>query len=451
MTAAALPPGARVYFPRGSALDVLRCKVDEFMLDGPAGTGKSRVCLEKLNALAEKYPGCRLAIVRKFRAALTETALVTFEQHVKPRCDIGNQQRRVRQSYEYPNGSEIVVAGIDNPVKLMSAEFDAIYVQEATELTLNDWEFLSTRLRNGVIPYQQLFGDCNPGPPSHWLKKRMDVGLTKRILSRHEENPRLFTSRGALTEFGRTYLARLDKLTGPRRDRLRFGKWVAAEGMVYNNFDEAVHVIDPFPIPAGWRRIRAIDFGFVHPFVCQWWALSPDGEMYLYREIYRTRRTVSEHAAQIAALSEGEYIEATVTDHDAEGRATLERELSITTEAADKRVASGIQAVQDRLGRVYDPNKPDVPAVPARLFVMRGARVELDPALIDEATGLSSGPTCTVEEIDGYVWAKKSGTETLKDRPVKEADDGMDTLRYAVMWVEAHEHVSIGAGALSGW
>ncbi|WP_245808239.1 (d)CMP kinase [Deinococcus hopiensis] len=91
MTAAQLPPGARVYFPRGSALNVLRCKGDEFVLDGPAGTGKSRVCLEKLNALAEKYPGCRLAIVRKFKAALTETALVTFEQHVKPRCDITNQ------------------------------------------------------------------------------------------------------------------------------------------------------------------------------------------------------------------------------------------------------------------------------------------------------------------------------------------------------------------------
>ena len=78
---AALPEHARVYFPRGSALEVLSCKADEFMLDGPAGTGKSRVALEKLNALAEKYARCRIAIVRKFRAALTETALVTFEQH----------------------------------------------------------------------------------------------------------------------------------------------------------------------------------------------------------------------------------------------------------------------------------------------------------------------------------------------------------------------------------
>ncbi|ULH15995.1 phage terminase large subunit [Deinococcus sp. KNUC1210] len=398
------------------------------MLDGPAGTGKSRVCLEKLNALAEKYAGCRLAIVRKFRAALTETALVTFEQHVKPRCNLTNQQRNVRQSYRYPNASEIIVAGIDNPVKLMSAEFDAIYVQEATELTVNDWEFLSTRLRNGVIPYQQLFGDCNPGPPSHWLNKRMEAGLTLRVLSRHEDNPRLFDSKGMLTPFGESYIARLDKLTGPRKLRLRYGKWAAAEGMVYASFDAARHVIASFPIPSTWRRFIAIDFGYTNPFVCQWWAIDPDGRMYLYRELYRTQRTVQMHAQQIRALTGSEVIEAYVTDHDTEDRATLEAALGIRTRPADKAVSVGIQSVEERL-KLQGDGKP-------RLFIFADALVERDPLLVDEETGLSSLPTCTLEEIDGYVWAKGAGGETLKENPVKQNDHGMDDLRYATRYAD---------------
>lgn len=443
MSLAQLPPGARVYFPRGAALQLLKCKDGEVMLDGPAGTGKSRSSLEKLNALAEKYPGSRHAIVRKTRASITETALVTFEQHVKPRCDTANQQRRVRQSYVYPNGSEIVVAGLDNPVKLMSSEFDTIYVMEATEATLNDWEFLTTRLRNGNMPYQQLFGDCNPGPPSHWLNRRMQAGLTTRLLSRHTDNPRLYTAAAQVTPFGASYLGRLDKLTGPRRERLLFGKWAAAEGMIYDGWREEIHHVQRFQIPADWRRFLSIDFGFIHPFVCGWWAISPDGALYLYREIYMTRRTVYEHAQTIKAHSTGEWYEAIVTDHDAEDRATLEQELGQKTTPADKRVLSGIQAVQERLSPL-EGLKP-------RLYIMRDCLIERDPALIDSNTGLANGPTQTAEEFDGYVWAKGANGETLKEKPVKENDDGLDALRYAVMYTDAHEQMIVGAASLSAW
>jgi hypothetical protein len=59
---------------------------------------------------------------------------------------------------------------MDNPDRIMSTEFDTVFVQEATELTETDWENLTTRLRNFVLPYQQLTADCNSGSPSHWLK-----------------------------------------------------------------------------------------------------------------------------------------------------------------------------------------------------------------------------------------------------------------------------------------
>lgn len=422
--ASAYPPGALVYEPHGSAREVFFARESEVVLDGPAGTGKSRALLEKLNALALKYPGMRGLIVRKTRASLTDTTLVTWEEHVRPACDTENQQRNVRRSYRYPNGSEIVVGGMDKAIKIMSSEYDVICAFEATEFHEDDWEAMTTRLRNGVMPYQQLLADCNPGAPTHWLNQRMKRGQARRVLCRHEDNPRLFTPGGELTDYGQAYLNKLDNLTGVRYQRLRKGQWVAAEGMVYRDWDDALHLVDHFTPQEEWRRIRVIDFGYTNPFVCHWWAIDGDGRMYLYREIYMTQRLVEDHARTILALSEGESFEANICDHDAEDRATLERHLGCETLAAHKAISPGIQAVEARLRRAGD-GRP-------RLFLMRDTLVELDHGLVDVKK-----PTSTLDELPGYVYPTARGkTKTEKEVPVKENDHGMDTTRYAVAYVD---------------
>lgn len=419
---AVYPPNALVYEPHGSAREVFFAREPEVVLDGPAGTGKSRSLLEKLNALALKYPGMRGLIVRKTRASLTDTTLVTWEDHVRPACDTENQQRNVRRSYKYPNGSELVVGGMDKAIKIMSSEYDVICAFEATEFFEDDWEAMTTRLRNGVMPYQQLLADCNPGPPTHWLNRRMLRGRTRRILCRHEDNPRLFTPGGELTEYGAAYISKLDALTGVRFERLRKGKWVAAEGMVYSGWDDKLHLVDRFDPPAQWRRIRVIDFGYSNPFVCQWWAIDGDGRMYLYREIYFSHRLVEDHARQIRELSQGERIEATICDHDAEDRATLERHLGCVTLAAHKAVSPGIQANEARLRPAGD-GRP-------RTFFMRDILVELDHSLAE-----AKKPCSTYEEIAGHVYPTGRG-KTEKEAPVKENDHGMDDWRYATAYVD---------------
>jgi phage terminase large subunit len=115
---------------------------------------------------------------------------------------------------------------MDKSTKIMSSEYDMIYVQEATELTEEDWESLTTRLRNGIMPYQQLMADCNPSHPQHWLKLRCDRGATLLLESRHEDNPSITPA----------YIAKLDALTGVMKLRLRYGRWAAAEGMVYESW-----------------------------------------------------------------------------------------------------------------------------------------------------------------------------------------------------------------------
>jgi len=308
---------------------------------------------------------------------------------------------------------------MDKASKIMSTDYDAIFVQEATELTEDDWESLTTRLRNGVVPFQQLMADCNPSTPVHWLLHRCNIGRTLLINSRHEDNPKLFTEDGEKTEIGAAYIARLDRLTGVRKDRLRYGRWVAAEGVIYEGYDESVHLVERFDVPEDWPRYWSVDFGYTNPFVCQWWAQDPDGRLFLYREIYHTKRLVSDHAKKMLELSKDEPRPAQIIcDHDAEGRATLERELGVGTFAAHKAVANGIDAVQERL-RVQGDGKP-------RLMIMRNSLVERDPDLAEALM-----PSCTAEEIPGYTWDSTPG-KPPKETPVKKDDHGVDAMRYVV-------------------
>jgi phage terminase large subunit len=415
----------RHYKARGAAARLWTDRSPEVVLSGPAGTGKSRACLEKLHACCLRWPGMRALIVRKTRESLTESALVTFESNVLTQGDpvISGPQRRMRQAYHYPNGSEVVVGGLDKPSKVMSTEYDLIYVQEAIELYENDWESLTTRLRNGVMPFQQIIADTNPDAPTHWLRRRADTGACVMHESRHEDNPVIWDAdNGEWTKVGAEYIAKLDALTGVRYHRLRHGRWVGAEGMVYGDWDRNVHLIDRFAIPDSWRRIRSIDFGYTNPFVCQWWAVDGDRRMFLYREIYRTKQTVADHAVPIKARSEGEKIEATVSDHDAEDRATLDQN-RIPTLPAWKAITPGIQAVEERLRIAGDGR--------ARLFVFRDALVSRDEELSEAKL-----PTSTAEEFDAYVWPKGQDGKALKEIPVDANNHGMDAMRYAVAYLD---------------
>jgi PBSX family phage terminase large subunit len=415
------------YKPFGTAVEAFLAREGEVLISGPAGTGKSRGILEKLHRRALQFKGARCLIVRKTRESLTETTLVTYEEEVLGEDNPilrgrggGRINRRNRAGYEYPNGSVVALGGMDKPTKILSSQWDLIYVPEAIELHVEDWEALITRLRNGATDYHQLIADTNPASPMHWLKRRCDEGKTRIIYSTHEDNPRYFNHQSKdWTAQGREYLARLESLSGVRRERFRYGRWVKAEGAVYE-FDPAVHVADKFTIPPEWRRIRAIDFGYQNPFVCQWWAVDHDGCMWLYREIYMSRGLVEDHAKLINQLSEGEHIEATVADHDAEDRATLER-YGIFSQPALKSIRAGVDAVSGRL-RVDERGRPG-------LQIMRGALVGRDEVLYE-----SKKPICTEDEFAGYVWAKGRDGAAMKESPVDLDNHGMDAMRYAAMY-----------------
>lgn len=405
---------------------------DEIVLAGQAGTGKSLAALYRVHHAALHWPGANCLILRKTARTLGSTTLKTFEKRViapewKKTVTWFGGSTREPASYRYENGSAVAVAGMDAPDKIMSSEYDLIFADEMTELLLEDWEAASSRLRNGVLPWQQLLGACNPSHPKHWAKERSTDGPLLMLTSRHADNPAYAYEDGSLTPAGESYIrGRLGNLTGLRRLRLLDGIWAAAEGIIYDEWDDAVHLVDPFDVPPNWPRWWSVDFGYTNPFVLQCWAEDPDGRLFLYRELYQTGVLVEDHARKILSIvaPDGVWIEpkpqGIICDHDAEGRATLERHLGMSTRPAKKAVSVGIQAMQVRLRPAGD-GRP-------RMFVMRGALVERDEALAE-----ASRPLSFADEIGGYVWAPSKDGKPQKEEPLKADDHAMDAARYLAL------------------
>ena len=401
---------------RGAALEAQSILDMEWMLAGPAETGKTYAGLWRLDSLLRETPRSRAALVRKVRQDMGATVLQTWKRIIEIRGKVVSFGGERPEFYAYPNGARCYIGGMDDPGKVLSGEFDWLYVNQAEQLANSDWEFCTTRTTGRGVQTQHpmLFGDCNPGPPEHWLLKRKAI---KMLHSKHRDNPTLYTDAGELTKQGVRSMSQLEKLTGVRRARLYEGLWQGVEGAVYA-FDRGIHLLTraqyaKIPIHS---YICGVDFGYTNAFVWQRWGLDADRRMYLDKEIYVTKQLVQDLAPQIAEANKGKLIEATVCDHDAEGRAVLERN-GILTVAAYKAVDIGIQNVQGRMAVAGD-GKP-------RLYVVEDAC-----AVRDEDLASAHMTTCTLEEFETYAWQITPDGKASKEEPVKKNDHGMDTTRY---------------------
>jgi phage terminase large subunit len=418
--------GGHEYAPIGGCADLYHATETEVLISGPAGTGKSRACLEKLHDDLMAYPRSRALIVRKTRASLTSSALVTYEEKVlaeRPEgpAIIGNVHRENRSIYRYPNGSEVVVGGLDKPTRVMSTEYDRIYVQEAIELAAADWEALTTRNRNFVIPIQQMFGDTNPDHPHHWLKKRCESGTTRYIESHHEDNPRLFRD-DTWTPEGIAYIRKLDGLTGVRKERLRFGRWVQAEGVIYDNFDIRYNVSEEAEYNTALPIVMGVDDGYVygdgpgyanyHPRVFLLGQETPQGGINIFYELYMTL-TLPER--QLEELAKAGYPQPEYAYIDSSARELRARigEAGIAAAGATHTVSEGIKNLRRLIGDE------------------QGVRlIQINPRCVN-----------LIREMSSYVYDANATVAVVGEpKPLKVDDHGPDTLRY-MTWHMRHGDV----------
>lgn len=407
----------------GGAREFVRYHGPEALLHGPAETGKTLAALWKLHLCACKYPKASIVICRKTLASTYSTVLQTLKNKVLglnedewPCQPYGGEKP---EWFDYLNGSRIWLAGLDKSSKILSAEHDLIYANQAEEFSLDDWEIITTRTtgRAGNMPYSQAIGDANPAYPQHWMYTRPSLRLFHSV---HRENPTLFDpATGEITERGRRTMATLEALTGTRRKRLLDGKPAQAEGVVYDDWNEAIHLVYTDQAPEYVRYIAGQDWGFTHPGVLGVWGLDGDGRMYLVAQIFKTKQTSDWWVERAIELDREFGIEAFACGPDQPAYIEQYRQAGLNAVAAENSVLPGINAVQQRL----KPAKDGRP----RLFIVRDSLRYPDQDLIDQRRAHK-----VEDEFPSYVWANNKS----KEQPVKEIDDGMDMTRYAVMHID---------------
>lgn len=423
---------------RGPMARIFNEHPTELVISGCSGTGKSLGIGAYIRWVCSQYRGARVLVCRQTRESLTESWMEIFENNVllpdDPMITGSSLRRSHRHSYDDPEtGSTIVMGGIDKPSKLYSTKWDIVYVNECMEIDEDSWQKFLRSLRNNKVPWQQLVGDCNPDAPTHWILKREQAGLLSHWATTHADNPAYYTSDGKLTQQGRTYIeSRLGQLSGVTRERLLHGRWVAAEGLVWSEFDRSIHVVSSEP--KEFRRyVASQDWGYRAPGCLHVYGIDGDGAMHLVHEIYRTRVRDEQWGEWAKDAASRWPIEAIVCDPESPASVDYYRSLGLPAVNADKARYRGIDAVRNRF-HVGGNGKPGI-------YIWSGCNQCADPELLGAklCTGL-------VSELGQYVYKRSSSGITKGDETDPRcADHACDCLRYACMYMDS------SACGYAGW
>ena len=203
-------------------------------------------------------------------------------------------------------------------------------------------------------------------------------------------------------------------LDGPSLDSRRYGKFSSGEGLVYPEFDPAVHVIPPFPIPPEWQDAISIDPGLNNPLSAHWYAVDWDGNIYVVAEHFAAGRDVDFHARSIKHIcglmgwksdSKGRYC--ALIDSAANQR-TLASSKSVAELFCDNGILVNTNVNKDVFSGICRVKE----------YLKRG-NGRADIYIFDTCRNM-------IEEFLTYSWG--SG-----DSPKKVDDHCMDELRYYIM------------------
>lgn len=156
-------------------LPYLKNKDRYLILYGSAGSGKSVFAAQKVVARLVGEARHRMLVVRKvantLRSSVFQLIIDTIRSYgLFDEFNINKSEMRITHN---PTGNEILMGGLDDVEKLKSiAGVTSIWIEEATELTADDFDQIDLRLRGETENYKQIVLSFNPIDERHWLKGR---------------------------------------------------------------------------------------------------------------------------------------------------------------------------------------------------------------------------------------------------------------------------------------
>ena len=258
---------------------------------GGAGSSKSysicqkiiiRCCRERIKVLVCRRYGnsLRNSCFSLFKEVLTKWQII---QYVKV--------KETDLSITFPNGSSIIMMGLDEETKLLSLnDIGTIWVEEVFEVPKHMVEQLNLRMRS-QNKNQQIIMSYNPISQNHWLYDFVEVNPPSNLLKIHstfKDNPFL----------SKEYIATMEdmRVRNPQKARVYYyGEYgTDPEGLVFQNW--RCQEFDPQSL--GLELRIGADFGFIDPttVICSLYD-EANKKIYVYDEYYQRGRQLDEVAA----------------------------------------------------------------------------------------------------------------------------------------------------------
>jgi phage terminase large subunit len=269
---------------------------------GARGGGKSFWLLSQLGADdCQRVPGLKCLLLRKVGKANAEH----FED-LRQRLLMGlkHEFSAYRGVLTFANGSRIIAGHFQSERDIdayLGLEFDAIGVEEASQLTARKYLDISTCCRTSKPNWRpRIYSTTNPGGIGHsWYRSKFILPFREG----RETDTRFIGARVDDNQFNNPEYRRiLEGLSGWQKAAWLDGSWDIAAGQFFTTFRHDVHVVEQSDDTRAVEWFAALDYGFTHYSVCLLCCQDGDGNVFVVDEHAERKWLPDRHAAAIKAL-----------------------------------------------------------------------------------------------------------------------------------------------------